>query len=149
MNQQSQEQNDAADLEIYAYYCESVEKNIDRRYGVNKFNFSIAGAIGISYGFLKAEKTSITPENSIFLVKILLVSCIIFSIVWVVQILRFREVSRIKYEVLLDMEKFFRYRPFTSEMERLSRNSGIADYTNIEVLFPILILFLAISGLFL
>lgn len=131
---------------IYINYRDSIEKNIDRRYSVTKFNFSVIGAVGVGYGFLKSDKISVAAPVSSTLASTMLILSAIFCVVWVFQILRFREVSRIKHEVAIEMEKNLGISAVISEEEKFMKNSSIVEYTYIEIFFPVMAGILCVLG---
>lgn len=123
-------------LEIYTKLLDSIEKNIDRRYIVNRFNLSILGALSAAFGFISniAAEGNSSPlglTENIFLAMVSLV-----SIVWLFQILRFREVSRIKHEVAMRIEQDLQAFGVTLEHQIETKSRTVVPYTTLELMFP-------------
>lgn len=126
-----------AKLAAYFEFCQSIEKNIDRRYQTNRFNLSILTALWVALGYLLTSQSAISPDDSIKVAIAINIVWLAISIIWFFQILRFREVSRTKYQVACELELELGINIYRRE-EELSSSSSVIEYTQIERMLPLL-----------
>jgi len=123
-------------LEIYTKLLDSIEKNIDRRYIVNRFNLSILGVLSAAFGFTINSAAEGNPSPLGLTENIYLAMVSLISLVWLFQILRFREVSRIKHDVAMKIEKDLQAFGVTLEHQIETKSRTVLSYTILELMFP-------------
>ena len=127
-----------AKIAAYFEFCRSIETNIDRRYQANRFNLSILTALWVSLGYLLTAHGEVSPDVSGKVAMAINVVWFVISVIWFFQILRFREVSRVKYAVATELEKELGISVYAKEEEVFSRSSSVIEYTQIEMMLPLL-----------
>ena len=127
-----------AKIAAYFEFCRSIESNIDRRYQANRFNLSILTALWVSLGYLLTAQGDLPPEVSAKVSTAINVVWFTISVIWFFQILRFREVSRVKYAVATELEQELGISVYVKEEEMFSRSSSVIEYTKIEMMLPVL-----------
>jgi hypothetical protein len=127
-----------AKLAAYFEFCRSIENNIDRRYQANRFNLSILTALWVSLGYLLTSQSAISLNDSVKVATAINAVWFVISIIWFFQILRFREVSRIKHKIATELELELGISVYVREEAALARSSSIIEYTQIEGMLPVL-----------
>lgn len=126
-----------AKLEGYLSYLQSIERNIDRRAAMNKMNLSVLIPALTAYALLKSAPSLVDITDLAFAANLLLVLSALISLIWIFQILRFREVSRIKFEVASKLESDLGLHITTLEEEIEARSRSFISYTHLELFIPI------------
>lgn len=135
-------------VEAYLEQCSSIEKNIDRRMAAGRFNLSVLTALGAVNGVIISSDT---PADAALLVKLQTGSSVLALLVcisWIFQILRFREVSRIKHEVAIELEKEIGVKRVLNESNAFKQSGGFLEQTLSEVLLPLSLSALVIWSIF-
>lgn len=138
----------AADADLLKEYYGSIERNIERRHQTNKFNFTAVGGIAAAIGFLQTRDPS-HGVNFGALPKAILICGVVFCILWIFQILRYREVSEIKHQVAIELEEELGVSIFRRERDKAKSHSTVIDYTLIEIGIPLIALGLCGAALLL
>lgn len=131
--------NDAA-IAVYAEVCSSIEANMDRRLTVNRFNFSLLAAVGAGVGLIFSSDVTIEPEFRGKLLTTAALVCVVISVGWVFQILRFREVARVKHLVAEEIEGELGVERTKLEMKHFATSPFRLEHTLSELFFPLSIL---------
>lgn len=130
--------NKPALLEVYLKYIDTIEKNSDRRSQMNRYNLSLLLALGAAYGVSFSEDLALPPQIKAVLDYTVPAALFVLSLVWIFQILRFREVSRTKFKVLGQLEKSLDISCFQSEEAVTKETSSFIEYTQLELAIPLL-----------
>jgi len=137
-------------LEVYLDECATIEKNIDRRLAANRFNVSIITALAAVAGVIVSDKVQVPNDAQSSLLMAIAAIAFVVSVSWFFQILRFREVSRVKHEVASDLEKQLGVSRIRLEAEKFKTSSTIIEQTLSELLLPgsivVALLWLLLSG---
>ncbi len=139
----------SAKLTVYINYCDAIEKNIDRRYLTNRFYFTVLAATIAAIGYLTAPSDHLSSSFINHAPKLLSVAWFVISISWLFQILRFREISRVKFEVALEMEKELEIAAYSRESVVTRRSNFCFEYTQIELLLPAASILFSVVSFFL
>lgn len=142
------ENRNIAHTELLKEYYGSIERNIERRHQTNKFNFTAVGGVAAAIGFLQYRDPSHSVNFGALPTAILLCG-IAFCILWIFQLLRYREVSEIKHQVAIELEDQLGVSIFRREREIGKSHSTVVDYTFIEIGVPIIALLICGSALLL
>lgn len=124
-------------LEAYLLQSASIEKNIDRRLSTNRFSLSILTALAAVYGFTLSGDAAIPADLRPTLLNGALLLALLVSISWFFQILRFREVSRVKHEVAIEIESALGLARVTKENAMFKTSSTIVEQTLSELVLPV------------
>lgn len=124
-------------LDAYVQYCDGIERNIDRRYAVNRFNFYAVGAFASAIWFLNSKDISVDSELKSYSIFFVSAIWLLHSVTWVFQILRFREVSKHKHAVAIDIESRLGVELLGAEAKLLKSGSSFVNYTALELVLPI------------
>lgn len=127
----------SAKLSVYLAYCEGIEKNIDRRYGTNRFYFTVLAGFGAALGFLLSPTELAGAALGERVLAFLSAAWFVTSISWFFQVLRFREVSRMKFEVAIAMEMELDIHAYSVESKKFERGSSFIQFTQIELILPL------------
>ncbi|MGO4910173.1 hypothetical protein ACEN2J_17805 [Pseudorhodobacter sp. W20_MBD10_FR17] len=127
-------------LEIYLKIVDSIEKNIDRRYQLNRFNLSVLGALAAAFGFIQSGSVAPTTVPVDLSMKILATISSVTCLVWIFQVLRFREISRIKHQAAMRLEVQLQVLGITLEDEIEQESKTLLSYTLLELFFPVVAL---------
>jgi len=139
--------SDAA-IAVYSEVCSSIEANMDRRLTVNRFNFSLLAAVGAGVGLVFSSDVTIDPEFRGKLLTTAALVCVVISVGWVFQILRFREVARVKHLVAEEIEQHLGVDRTKLEMKHFAKSPFRIEHTLSELFFPLSILAIVIWFVF-
>lgn len=124
-------------VEAYLEHCSSIEKNIDRRMAAGRFNLSILTALGAANGFILSTETPVTTDFQVRLQTGSAILALLVCIFWFFQILRFREVSRIKHEVAIELEKEIGILRVQRELDAFRQSKIFLEQTVSEIMLPV------------
>ncbi len=124
-------------LEGYLAFIQSIERNIDRRSSVNRFNLSILLPAYTAYAIAQTSPALQAIPSADVIKSLILFFCFVTSLVWAFQILRFREISRIKFEVLNKAESELGLNFFSEEAKIEATSRTIVSYTHLEMFAPL------------
>ena len=136
-----------ATLALYELYLATAEKVSDRRAQANAWMLSVNSAIVALYGYLAADKLSVSVgQKQIWLWAIPAAGAIV-SIAWAFLLTSYRQLNRAKFEVLQEMEKELTFPVFAREREAYRRHRR-RSLSIVETLVPIcfLALYVAMMG---
>ena len=139
------------DIEIYKIFVETAERNIDRRLQANRYFFTVIAGVFAAYAFLaEARAKGLANQfeiiNSLAFV-ILPTFLSIISLSWFLAIRAFRSLSTAKYAVIHRLEQELPQKPFIQESE--AQRVTVLTGTRIEMIIPLIFLFLALTALLL
>lgn len=138
-----------AQLEAYLDLCQSIEKNIDRRMASNRFNLSILTALGAIAGLVLSSEVDLDTALKAKSLSTVAFAALFVCISWVFQVLRFREVSRIKHEVAIELETRLDLEKVSLEDVKFKKSSSFVEQTISEMLLPLFIMGVLIWNLLL
>ena len=111
--------------EIYSTYVSALLHNEGKRQNANQIYLTISLAVVTAYS---------TIEGFPKLYAALMIGFV--SLIWILTILFYRNLSRAKFAVLLEMEKQLAFDPFTREWEAMPTSHRKVGLTRLEVLAP-------------
>jgi hypothetical protein len=119
-------------IEQYKTYVESADRNSDRRINTNNFYIVLNSIIITITGIF------INEDNICFVMFIL---GIIFSLIWLLNLINYKNISSCKYHIINEIEKLLPLKMFEYEWKKLDNGKNIKKYipvTNIEKIIPII-----------
>jgi hypothetical protein len=128
--------------EEYRLYYESTEKVIDRRLGLNSWNYGICIAILVAIGFLASWATTKAEFKLLSLVGVSLIAVMGFVLCayWVRQLNDYKLLNNVKFEVLNEMAPLVNfadgglsYEPFGKEWEKLKARKGTVRLRGLKI----------------
>jgi hypothetical protein len=128
--------------EEYRLYYESTEKVIDRRLGLNAWNYGICIAILVASGFLASWATTRNEFRLLLLIGVVLIAGMgfILCMYWVRQLSDYKLLNNIKFEVLNDMAPLVKfddggvsYEPFYKEWNKLKAREGTVKLRGMKI----------------
>jgi len=131
-------------LEQYTMYVATAEKTSDNRKSTNKFYLTLNSSVFVLSSYLSLA------VKEVFL-NVLFAVGIVISILWIKNILSYKQLNKAKYDVIHEMEKNLPASVFTVEWELLEKGDGrkYTQLTSIESFIPIIFIALYIIMLFL
>ena len=121
------EKTDISD--IYSSYVSALLHNEGKRQNANQIYLTLSLAVVTAYSTIDGFP------------KLYAVSMIGFvSIIWILTIQFYRNLSRAKFKVLLEMEKQLAFDPFTKEWEAMPARNRVLGLTRLEVLAPFVLI---------
>ncbi len=128
-------------LAVFELYLATAEKVSDRRAAANAWMLSVNSAIVALYGYLAADKLSVSvPQKGVWLWAIPAAGAIV-SVAWAVLLTSYRQLNRAKFGVLQEMEKDLPAQPFTRERALYQRDRR-RPLSQIETAIPLCYLLL-------
>jgi hypothetical protein len=122
-------------LALFELHLATAEKVSDRRAQANTWLLSVNSAIVALYGYLAADKLSVSAgQKQIWLWAIPAAGAIV-SVAWGVLLTSYRQLNSAKFQVLQEMEKELPIPPFTRERE-IYRSHRRRSLSTIEILIP-------------
>lgn len=115
--------------EIYATYVSALLHNEGKRQNANQIYLTISLAVITAYS---------TIEGFPKLYAVLMIGFV--AIIWILTIFFYRNLSRAKFKVLLEMEKQLAFDPFTKEWEAMPVPHRKVGLTRLEVLAPFVLI---------
>lgn len=137
-----------AQLEAYLQHCQTIEENMNRRLATGRFNLSILTALGAIFGFIMTPESGIEREVFDRTSTLLAVVGILVCLSWVFQILRFREVSRVKHLVATQLEGQLGIEKVALEERMFAKSSTVIEHTLVEIILPGTVMILLVYGIF-
>jgi hypothetical protein len=136
VDQQSKKIDQAGfNLEAYRQVCQSIDATIERRLSMNRFYLSIVTAIAAGYGLVvSSDKISENIEYKLILS--LSVIGISICIIWISQIIRSRNLSSVKHQIAIEIEKEISIKNLTIEEKMVSNVKGFYEHTISEIFIP-------------
>lgn len=134
-------------LETYLVQTASIEKNIDRRLATNRFNLSILTALAAVYGFTLSGDVAVPAKSQPTLLNGILLLVLLVSVSWFFQVLRYREVSRVKHEVAIGIESELGLSRVAEEDAKFRASSTGIEQTLSELILPIAVAVFSIWAL--
>lgn len=112
--------------EIYAAYVSALLHNEGKRQNANQVYLTISLAVVTAYSTINGFP------------KLYAVSMIGFvAVIWILTILFYRNLSRAKFKVLLEMEKQLAFAPFSKEWEFMPESHKRIGLTRLEICAPL------------
>lgn len=125
-------------VEQYKTYIESADRNSDRRINTNNFYIVLNSMIITGLGmFIDNTTMSI----------LLFVLGILFSIIWCINLINYKNISSCKYNIINEIENMLPIRMFKYEWEKLDTGKNIKKYipvTDLEKIIPIIFILIYI-----
>lgn len=115
--------------EIYATYVSALLHNEGKRQNANQIYLTISLAVVTTYSTIEG----FAKLNAVAMIGFV-------SIIWILTILFYRNLSRAKFKVLLEMEKQLAFDPFTKEWEAMPAPHRMVGLTRLEVLAPLVLI---------
>ena len=136
-----------ARLALYGLYLATAEKVSDRRAQANAWMLSVNSAVVALYGYLAADKLSVSVGQKQIWLWATPAAGAIVSVAWAALLTSYRQLNRAKFEVLQEMERELPFPVFMREREAYRRHRR-RSLSNIETLVPIcfVALYLAMIG---
>lgn len=138
-----------ADLfEQYKLYVESAERVSERRVSANNYLLTVNAFLVTLYGILAAS-----PYRSYWTI-LVPAAGILVSLTWYRIIISYRDLNRVKFKVIHELEQHLPAAPYEYEWQKAEEGRGKAYHplTHLErwvpIIFMILYALLAILGLF-
>ncbi len=116
-------------LGIYETYVSALLHNESKRQNANQIYLTISLAIVTAHSTIEGFPKTLAALMIGFV-----------AVIWVLTIVSYRNLSRAKFAVLLDMEKELPYDPFTKEWEALPRAQRWVGLTRLETLAPFVLI---------
>lgn len=119
-------------LEQYKQYTDIADRITQRRDQANVFYFSLVSALFafISYIF---QKGTINANNAIILAVISALGALICSS-WYLYVMSKKELKRVKYRVISEMEKCLPYPCYTREKQMIDEGRTNGKYTAVRAI---------------
>lgn len=119
--------------EIYSTYVSALLHNEGKRQNANQVYLTISLAVVTAYSTVQGFP------------KLYAISMIGFvCLIWILTIVFYRNLSRAKFMVLLEMEKSLAFAPFTKEWEAMPAPHRLIGLTRLEVLAPVVLIAFAV-----
>jgi hypothetical protein len=122
-------------LSLFRLYLATAEKVSDRRAQANSWMLSVNSAIVALYGYLEADKASVSiGQKAVWLWAIPAAGAIV-CLAWAAMLTSYRKLNRAKFEVLMQLEKDLPVPLFTRERETYQKDKRIS-LSYIETAIP-------------
>jgi len=117
--------NNPQPVEIYGVYVEALVASEGKRQSMN----SVYSSLLIAGGALLGAIDKLDPLY-------IFVPLLLISVVWCLNLNQFRDLAKVKFKVLFELEEKLEFAPFTKEWE-LFRKSNFRRFSNIELALPV------------
>jgi len=124
-------------IEQYRLFVETADRTSDRRASTNNFFLTIHTIFITGSGFLLQAKDlhqSFKPLTTLF------VAATLMCVLWWILIFSYKNINKVKFEIIHDMEKYLPFKPFTQEWEKLGVRKTFwkhIPFTSIELFIPL------------
>ena len=110
-------------FEIYRIYVELTDKMSSRRSIINSFYLTINTGLFATLAFV--FKNSNLQTNYLILCSIVLICLgILICLIWFINILSFKQINRVKFNVIKEIEKKLAFAPYTMEWEIIKKDKN-------------------------
>lgn len=122
-------------FDTYKLCVEMADRLSARRHTTNSFFVSLNTAVTGVFGYLAATKDTLVLRHVVWL---LAPAGFLLSLMWLLQILSYRNLATAKYAVIQEIEKAIGIRPYFAEWELVGRGktSGYRPFTHLEAWVP-------------
>ncbi|HID41869.1 MAG TPA: hypothetical protein EYP33_06930 [Pyrodictium sp.] len=119
-------------LELYKLYVQTAEETSKKRLQTNHFyilinSFLVSTFIAFSNYFKDAD-LSLSPLS---------IAGVVVSILWYFHLDSYRKLNKVKYSIIIDIEKSLKYFLFLKEWKLLKEHYNYKELTKIEKILPV------------
>ncbi len=129
-------------IDIYKLHVQMADNVSSRRGKTNQFYLTLLSAIFIAISFIFEKQQAISSWNVLVIAACIL--GIVISIVWWLNIVSYKKLNSVKFQILCDLEKKLPYDFLTKEWDDINSNKDNDKYVHLSKIEQFLPWFLMI-----